>query len=239
MSDGIRVYSGVGALSVFALILLVILVILLIPLILLGVIGAAFTRLGFSWIAAIAVILLMLFGSFVNIPVYRVKRDMIRVACEDPSGFDIPAPCMSQQVWETLISINLGGAVIPVCIAFYLLYRSNQIAGNSLLLPTAVCFVAVAGVSFVATRMVSGYGLKVPLVIPALTALLIGILISGGTGLAAAVPACAGGILGILIGGNVAHLFRIKEIEIPQVSIGGAGTFGAVFLCCILPALIA
>jgi len=239
MSDGIRVYSGAGALSVFAIILLVILVILLIPLLLLGVIGAAFTRLGFSWIAAIAVVLLMLFGSFINIPVYRVKRDMIRVSCDNPSGFDIPAPFTSQQVWDTQISVNLGGAVIPVCIAIYLLYQASHITGNTLLLPATVCLVAVAGVSFVATRMVSGYGFKVPLIIPALTALLIGVLISGGTGLAAAVPACAGGILGTLIGGNVAHLFRIKDLEIPLVSIGGAGTFGAVFLCCILPALIA
>ncbi|MFA4878188.1 MAG: DUF1614 domain-containing protein [Methanoregula sp.] len=239
MSDGIRVYSGAGALSIFVIILLVIVVILLIPLILLGIIGAAFTRLGFSWMAAIAVVLLMLFGSFINIPVYRVKRDMIRVSSENPSGFDIPAPCVSQQIWETLISVNLGGAIIPVCIAFYLLYRAALLTGSSLLMPTAVCLVVVAGVSFIATRMISGYGLKVSLFIPALTALLVGILLSGGTGLAAAVPACAGGILGTLIGGNVAHLFRIKEIEIQEVSIGGAGTFGAVFLCCILPALIA
>ncbi|WP_321505193.1 DUF1614 domain-containing protein [uncultured Methanoregula sp.] len=239
MSDGVRVYSGAGALSVFAIILLVILVILLIPLLLLGIIGTAFTRLGFSWIAAIAVILLMLFGSFINIPIYRVKRDMIRVPDENPSGFDIPTPFMSSQVWETLISVNFGGAIIPVCIAFYLLYRASLITGSSLLLPTAVCLVIVAGVSFVATRMISGYGIKVSLIIPALTALLIGIIVSGGTGLAAAVPACAGGILGTLIGGNIAHLFRIKDIEIPQVSIGGSGTFGAVFLCCVLPALIA
>jgi len=239
MSDGIRVYSGVGALSVFAIILLVILLIILIPLILLGFIGAAFTRLGFSWVAAIAVVLLMLFGSFINIPVYRVKRDMIRVSCENPPEFDIPAPCMSQQVWETLISVNLGGAIIPVCIAIYLVYQATRVTGNALFLPVAVCIAVVAGVSFVSTRMICGYGLKVSLVLPALTALLLGYLLSGGTGLTAAVTACAGGIIGTLVGGNVAHLFRIKDIEIPQVSIGGAGTFGAVFLCCILPALLA
>jgi len=239
MSDGIRIYTGAGALPIFAIILLVILVIILIPLILLGVIGAAFTRLGFSWIAAIAVIFLMLVGSFINIPVYRIKRDMIRASSENPIGFDVPTPFMSQQVWETLISVNLGGAIIPVCIAFYLLYRASLITGTSLLLPTLICIAAVAMVSFVATRMINGYGLKVSLIIPALTALVIGLLISGGTGLSAAVTACAGGVLGTLIGGNIAHLFRVKEIEISQVSIGGSGTFGAIFLCCILPALIA
>nr|WP_321350059.1 DUF1614 domain-containing protein [uncultured Methanoregula sp.] len=239
MGDGIRVYTGAGALPIFLLILLVILVIVLIPLLLLGIIGAAFTRLGFSWVAAIAVVLLMLVGSFVNIPVYRMKRDMIRVSGETPVGFDIPTPFMSQQVWETRIAVNLGGAIIPVCIAIYLLYQAIPAVGNSLLPQAALCIAAVAGVSFVSTRMITGYGLRVSLLIPALTALLVSILIAGGTGLAAAVIACAGGILGTLIGGNLAHLVRIKEIEIPQVSIGGAGTFGAVFLCCILPALIA
>jgi uncharacterized membrane protein len=239
MSDGIRVYTGAGALPVFALILLIVLVILLIPLLLLGIIGAAFTRLGFSWVTAIAVVLLMLMGSFINIPVYRVKRDMIRVSRETPVGFDIPTPLTSRESWETQIAVSLGGAVIPVCIAIYLLYQATLVTGTSILLPVFLCILVVACVSYVSTRMVPGYGLKVSLFIPALAALLIGVILSGGTGLAAAVTACAGGIIGTLIGGNLVYLIRITDIEIPQVSIGGAGTFGAVFLCCILPALIA
>ena len=39
--------------------------------------------------------------------------------------------------------------------------------------------------------------------------------------------------------GNLAHLYRVRDLEVPEVSIGGFGTFGAVFLCCVLPALIA
>ncbi len=61
MGDGVRFYSA-GPLSVFLIILLIALVIILIPLLILGIIGAAFTRLGFSWIAALAVVLLMLSG---------------------------------------------------------------------------------------------------------------------------------------------------------------------------------
>ena len=79
MSDGVRFFSA-GPLSVIAFIILIGLFILLIPLFILGIIGAAFIRLGFSWISALAVILLMVFGSFVNIPVYRIRRDVIRVS---------------------------------------------------------------------------------------------------------------------------------------------------------------
>jgi len=118
MSDGVRFYSA-GPLSVFAIILLIALVVLLIPLLILGIIGAAFTRLGFSWISALAVVMLMLFGSFVNIPVYHVRRDMIRFSHDEATAFDVCVPCATSQVWDTTISLNLGGAVIPVCISLY------------------------------------------------------------------------------------------------------------------------
>ena len=113
MSDGVRFYSA-GSLSAFVIIFLIALVVILIPLLILGIIGAAFTRLGFSWISALAVVLLMLFGSFVTIPVYRIRRDMIRVSHDEATVFDECVPCSSGQVWDTMISLNLGGAVIPV-----------------------------------------------------------------------------------------------------------------------------
>ncbi len=97
----------------------------------------------------------------------------------------------------------------------------------------------VALITFVSTRLVTGVGIQVPLLIPGLTALLAGLLLAGGTGLSAAVIAFVSGMTGILLGGNIAHLYRIKDLEVPEVSIGGAGTFGAIFICCMLPALIA
>ena len=87
--------------------------------------------------------------------------------------------------------------------------------------------------------MVPGAGIHVPLLIPGLTALLVGIIFSGGAGLTAAVTAFVSGTIGTLSGGNIANLFRVSDLEIPEVSIGGAGTFGAIFICCILPALLA
>jgi uncharacterized membrane protein len=82
-------------------------------------------------------------------------------------------------------------------------------------------------------------GIQVPLLIPGLTALLAGLLLAGGIGLTAAVTAFVSGVTGVLLGGNIANLHRIKDLEVPEISIGGAGTFGSVFICCMLPALIA
>ncbi len=69
VTNGIR-FQSVGALPVLAIILLILLIIVMVPLLFLGMIGAAFTRLGFSWISALAVVLLIIGGSSVNIPVY-------------------------------------------------------------------------------------------------------------------------------------------------------------------------
>ncbi len=238
MSNGIRVHS-VGPLSVLALILLIGLVILVVPLLFLGLVGAAFTRLGFSWIAALAVVLLMLSGSFVNLPLYRIKRDMIRVDTAalpfDGSGIPFSPP----PVWETTISLNLGGAVIPAAVSVYLLSRATAVAGMSVLQPVAAGVVIVAVIAWVATRSVPGYGLRAPLFIPGLAALVCGLLLTGGTGLSAGVTAFVAGTAGTLLGAGIAWLPRIREMEIPEVSIGGAGMFGAIFLACILSALIA
>jgi uncharacterized membrane protein len=238
MTGGIRFFSA-GPLSVLTVILLTGLVIMLIPLLVLGIIGAAFTRLGLSWIAALALVLLMVFCSFINIPLYLIRRDVVR-ACPPGAGRnELPVPWSIPPVWDTRISVNLGGCVIPVCIAAYLVWQAVLVSGIALLLPVGICTGLVAALSFGSTRELTGVGIRVPVFLPALTALLAGFLLSGGTGLTASVTALAGGIFGTLAGGNLAHLFHVRDLDVADVSIGGYGTYGAVFLCCILPALTA
>ena len=238
MSDKVRSFSA-GPLSVIGFIILIGLLILLIPLFILGIIGAAFIRLGFSWISALAVVLLMVFGSFVNIPMYRLRHDIIHVPRNDaPDQMADPyrSPC---PVWDTRISLSFGGAVIPAGMSLYLLYRAILVMGPSLLITVCAGIIMVTAITFISTRRAKGAGIRVPLLIPGLTALLVSVMLSGGTGLTAAVTAFVSGTIGTLSGGNIANIFRVSDLEIPEVSIGGAGTFGAVFICCILPALIA
>ena len=237
MTNGIR-FQSIGALSVVAIIIFILLIIVLIPLLFLGMIGAAFTRLGFSWIHALAVVLLILLGSTINIPVYTIKRDMVRVshggAMSDPFT---PWPC--DEVWDTVISVNLGGAVIPLILAGYILFSAFPGTGTTLAIPLVTGIAGVSLITFFSTRALPGFGLQVPLLIPALTALLIGLAFFGGAGLPASVTALVCGISGVLLGGNLAQCGKIRDLGIPSVSIGGSGTFGAVLFCCILPALIA
>ena len=239
MADGIR-FSSAGPLSVLAIILLIGLVILLIPLLILGVIGVAFTRLGLSWITALALVLLMLAGSFVNIPVYRIRRDMIRaIPAGYRRGMNWSLLFRPRPVWETVISVNLGGGILPVCIAIYLMYQAVLVTGTAS--SRSGCPVCSPCHDNHLPLHPRGSRCRDPCPVhhtrphrpPCRCSLL------GGTGLTAAVTALAGGMLGTIAGGNLAHLFRVRDLEVPEVSIGGFGTFGAVFLCCILPALIA
>ena len=48
-------------------------------------------------------------------------------------------------------------------------------------------------------------GIQVPLLIPGLTALLVSLLLAGGTGLTASVTAFVSGVTGVLLGGNIAQ----------------------------------
>jgi uncharacterized membrane protein len=238
MSDTVQFLSA-GPVPVIVFIILIGLFILIIPLFILGIIGAAFIRLGFSWISALAFILLMVFGSFVNFPVYRIRHDVIRITRNDSPGQNTCIPYSSCNIWDTVISCNLGGAIIPAGISVYLLYQAILMTGTSLVITVCEGIIIVATITFVTTRTIPGVGIHIPLLIPGFTALLAGLILSGGAGLTAAVTAFVSGTIGTLSGGNIANLFRVKMLGIPEVSIGGTGTFGAIFICCILPSLVA
>ncbi|MCK9580122.1 MAG: DUF1614 domain-containing protein [Methanoregula sp.] len=237
MTNGIR-FQSFGTLSVVAILILIVLFILLIPLMFLSLVGAAFARLGFSWLSAIAAILLILLGSTVNIPLYTIKRDMIRI---EPPGASMSDPFTSWSdglVWETVVSISLGGAFLPLCMAMYLLYTALPLTGSTLVLPICTGILVVAVITYMATRPISGIGLQVPILIPALTALLVAVLLAGGVGITAAVSAFVSGTVGVLVGGNLAQIPKIKDLGLPVWNIGGSGTFGSILICCILPALV-
>lgn len=236
MNNPFRMYSA-GAYSLLAVALFIVLVILLIPLLVLGIAGAAFSRLGFSWIEAVAVILLMLAGSLVSIPLYsfRVPRaDGAAVVFDAFTGEPVP----DEQATATL-SLNLGGAVIPFAVCIYLVHGAGQAGAPPLLLPLAASLALVTLVTFLSTTTLPAWGIRAPLFLPALTALACGFFLGGGTGIAAGVIAFAGGTMGVAAGATARGLVQGIRAGVRQVSIGGSGMFGPVLLCAITAALVA
>ena len=228
----------------FSLVLIVVLILLLLlflPLLFLGIIGGALRSLGFSGWAIFFLIIASVVGSFINIPVTRIEGARNQAyQFRDRFGriyamHDRP---------DTTVAVNVGGAVIPVCVTLYLVYyilSSPSLFPEpfGVLLGGCAGILLVAGVTHSAARVVPGMGITTPIFLPPLCALLCGILFSFGNPLAAPPIAFAAGTMGTLIGADLLNWRNLDTIGAPMVSVGGAGTFDGIFLSGILAAFLA
>jgi uncharacterized membrane protein len=131
---------------------------------------------------------------------------------------------------ETVIAVNVGGAIIPCLTAVYLLattrYPFQGLIGSAI----------VAGVSKWLARPVPGLGIAMPAFIPPIVAALAGLLLAPAQ---APMVAYISGTFGVLIGADLANLKNLAALRAPVVSIGGAGTFDGIFLTGIIAVLLA
>ena len=130
---------------------------------------------------------------------------------------------------ETVVAVNLGGAVVPLLLSGYLLLQAQ--APVRVLIATAV----VAAVTHWYAQPLRGVGIAVPLFIPPLSAALVALLLVPQQ---APLTAYVAGTTGTLIGADLLHLRKIPGLGAPVVSIGGAGTFDGVFLTGIIAVLL-
>jgi uncharacterized membrane protein len=215
----------------FAVLFLILIVV--VGLIFVGVIGVAFEEVGFSPFMTILILVVTFVGSYVNIPLMKLKTRIPIIKEEFVSFFGMVyrIPELEYGETTTMIAINLGGALIPTAVSCYLLWK----------LPSATLYAlvgvaVVAVVSHAVARPVKGVGVVTPAFIsPLLAALLAYILPSG----APRVVAYVSGVLGTLIGADLSNLSVIPELGAPVASIGGAGTFDGVFLSGIIAVLLA
>jgi uncharacterized membrane protein len=201
----------------------------LIGLLELGILGYAYERMGIPHRYILLVLFLSLIGSAVNIPVAQLPPEqMVSDRFVDFFGVRYVVP-VAQQWPGTVVAINVGGALIPVIISFYLMAKNRLYVRSAL----AVATVAI-GVHQVA-RPISGVGVGVPLFIPTVFAVLAAIVFSSQN---TAPVAYVSGSLGTLIGADLLNLGRVHGLGAPVASIGGAGTFDAVFLTGIIAVLL-
>jgi len=236
-------FSPLALLLFFGLLVLVGLAIIVFPVLFLTVIGATFTKLGFSWWQALLILLLTLIGSFINIPVRTLASRPAIPAYDRYVAMYGRLYRIPQQVPRTVLAINVGGALIPLAISLYLLYDSVVISGGYLVLGLALLGIAVVTViTKLVARPVPGLGIATPFFIPPLAALFAALILSlfaGGVPAAAVIIAYVSGTLGTLIGADLLNLHHIADLGAPMASIGGAGTFDGIFLTGIIAALLA
>ena len=225
--------------SVILLIFLIAAAIFLIPLLFLGLIGSALAKLGFNIFWIILLIIGMIVGSFVNIPLMKVKSEQQFVRVEHGRLMDrlYKVPEFSN---ETVIAANVGGCVIPVFVSIYILLSALTFADPiglyiRCLIGTAIVAVAV----FKTSQPIAGVGIATGFLIPPLCALICAIVLSGGDSFTAVAVAYISGTVGTLIGADVMNIGNLSNSGAPVASIGGAGTFDAIFLSGIIAAFLA
>ena len=198
-----------------------------------GVTEAVFERIGFSRAEFAAILALTFIGSFVNIPLKRITSRQPLVAYQEVRVFWVSyrIPQSFQREVSTLVTLNVGGALVPILVSSYLLLTHFSLIGY-ILVATLVSSVII----HLMARKVKGVGIVTPALLPPLAAAIISIIIHPAAG--AAVIAYIAGSMGALIGADLSNLGGTSELGAPVVSIGGAGTFDGVFLTGIIAVLI-
>lgn len=191
----------------------------------------AFERLGLSEESAFLLLISSLAGSAVNLPLATVEA-------ESPPMEQIPPQIrrllrMAERPFEgrTLIALNVGGGLIPICFSLYLLSRSPLPIGDALL-ATAL----VSAIAYAASRPIPGLGVGMPIFVGPIAAAIVALLINPDYSPPLAYIC---GTLGVLIGADLLRLEDIKKMGAPIASIGGAGTFDGIFITGIVAVLLA
>jgi len=194
-----------------------------------NLLAIAFDKLGLSPGSGLMLVLCALLGSVINLP-------LVRIEAEEPAGPAPPLPAWLQSLQPpfegtTLIMVNVGGCVIPVCFSAYLLAHNP--------LPLIEVLSAVGLVSLVCYRLsrpIPRLGITMPALIAPFAAAITALLISPQH---AAPLAYISGTLGVLIGADLLRLGDIRKMGAAHASIGGAGTFDGIFITGIVAALLA
>jgi uncharacterized membrane protein len=222
-------------LALYALIFLVVIA-LLFAFLEIGVIHYAFGALGLPPELAFLALLASLAGSYLNIPVARIDGGEPHEAeLVNFFGVRYRVPVRYASATTTL-AVNVGGAIVPMLISFYVLAHQP-----SAIMPSAVGVAVVAIIVHRWARPVRGLGIAIPMFIPpivaATTAWILSIFFDGPQHVDAI--AYVSGVVGTLIGADLANLGNLAELGAPVASIGGAGTFDGVFLTGIVAVLLA
>ena len=208
----------------------------------------AFSRLGLTPVQGVLVLIAILLGRTVNLPVFTSER-LVMIPRRRSVQFVMDEQGRTLQIDEEpgnelkkqVLAVNVGGCVMPVLLSLTFLI-SLHVSGRAegVYLWLAFSLVAVAVGCYAMTRPDPLTGLRVPLIMPGLmTFLSVYFFVPEPL---RPVTAYVAGTLGTLIGGNLIPLLspRIRSrIATPQIAIGGAGTFGGVFVAGILAVLLA
>ncbi len=190
-----------------------------------------------------AITLLSLIGSAVNLPLFKLESPHPVTLIEEIDVFGARriVPHMEAGAKETLVMINLGGAIIPAIISGYLLLVSIPSCSTNVwtsYLQVLIVLVLVIFSTNQSAQIVDGLGITTPAWgPPTMTAFAVFLVNYVSPVSCATQIAYIGGTLGALIGADLLNLGKIAGVG-PVISIGGAGTFDGVYLTGLMSVLL-
>ena len=167
--------------------------------------SSSFPKMGIPRRLVIPIFVAILIGGLFNIPIWR-------------SG-------------STTVAVNVGGAIIPLLVSFYLLRKAP-------LLKTALAVAIVAMVSGLLAKVNANGSITLHfgfLIMP-LTAVSVALILAGRKAPQAAFIA---GTIGAIIGVDLVHLREAIHLGATYLSIGGRGVFDGIFTTGIIAAVLA
>jgi uncharacterized membrane protein len=194
-----------------------------------NIIALVFARIGIPPRHVFISLFLILIGSFINIPIKKIPQETMTTE-RSVRVFGIRYRIPPAERRETVLAVNLGGAVIPCLLCFYLFFKTGLWVKG--LAVTAI----MVFVTHRLAKPVQGVGIVMPAFIPPIIAAVFSVIFSYNY---APVLAYIGGTLGTLIGADILNISKIKNLGAPVASIGGAGTFDGIFLSGIIAVLLA
>ena len=214
-----------ATLGIFAILLIV-----LFAFIEVGAIRAAYQRLGMSPRVVTLLLFAMILGSYVNLPLGTIPAPGIvenRIVSFWGMPYVVPRLIYAGR---TEIAVNVGGALIPIAVCIYLLWRFKAYASS--IVATSIVSIIVYRTS----KVVPGVGIAVPTLVP-------GVIAAGAAYILdsqhSPVVAYVAGTLGCLVGADILNLPIVGHMQAPIASIGGAGTFDGVLVTGLIAALLA
>ncbi len=212
------------------LILLLFILVMAISIIYLGVFAFALEKLGLSTHSAMLLLISTMLGSGINLPLFQMQAEAPSTEVQQMFrnwyfGHRLPF------TGNTIVAINVGGAVIPICFSIYL-FQVNPLPLSKVILAISI----VAVISFAGSRPIKGIGIGMPIFLAPLVAALTALSITPDQ---SAPMAYICGTLGVLIGADLLRMKDVRTIGTPVASIGGAGTFDGIFLTGIVAVLLA
>ncbi len=213
--------------TILSLLLIIFSLILLFFLIQIGLAARSLEKLKLSRRAIVLLLFSSLVGSFINIPIITVSSDGAI-----PMQAYLLSPFASYSgIAHTTIAINAGGALIPIIISAWLIIKHAAPTYK-----TIISTLIVAFIMYNLAQPIKGVGISVPMLLTPLAAAVTAMLIAPNH---SAAVAYTSGSMGVLIGADLMHISDAALFGNAILSIGGAGTFDAVFLTGIVAVLLA